>query len=76
MKNRGSMMICVMGAPLFVCLCDVEGACSTASFYHVFSSSTGVCDVSWVFGGASLYDTKYRRVVGMSGRFAGAKSVD
>ena len=60
----------------FVCLCDVEGACSKGPFYHVFGSSAGFCAVSWVFGWASLYDTDYRCVVGNSGRFVGARGVD
>jgi len=59
-----------------MCLCDMEGACSKVPFYHVFGSSAGFCDVSWVFGCANLYDTNYRCVVGKSGRFVGARIVD
>jgi hypothetical protein len=59
-----------------VCLRDVEGAYSKVPFYHLFSSFDGFCVVYGVFGSASLYDTNYRCVVGMSVRFVGARCVD
>ena len=71
MGNRGNMMFCVMGVPLFLCWCDVEGACRKVPFCHVFSSSGGFYVVLGVFEWASLYDTNYRCVVGMSGCFVG-----
>jgi hypothetical protein len=65
----------------FVCLCDVEGACSKLSFYHVFGGSAEFCVVSWVVGWACLYDANYRCLVGKVGRFvwawvAGCSGID
>jgi hypothetical protein len=69
MEIRGVMIIYVIGVPLLVCLCNVEGVCSKALFYNVFSGLPWFYAMYGVFGWASLYDTTYRCVMGRSGRF-------
>ena len=65
-----------MGVPLFLCLCDVEGACSKVPLCHVFGGSARFCVVSWVFGRENLYDANFRCLVGKGGRLVGARIVD